>query len=92
MILPEKVKIGAHTYTIAHVREWKDMGEGTFGETDYLAETIRIRADLSDTSTFSTLIHEALHVMNQTLDHELLDSLSEQMAQFLLDNGFIQKL
>lgn len=91
MILPEKVKIGAHTYTLEQMHEWRDMGEDTLGETDYLAETIRIRTGLSDTSTFSTLIHEAMHVMNQTLDHELLDSLSEQMAQFLLDNGFIKR-
>lgn len=89
MLSPKKVKIGAHSYTVENLTSWPDMDAGTLGETDTITETIYIRDGLSDTAAFSVLLHEALHVMNQTLDHALLDSLSEQLAQFLLDNHLV---
>jgi hypothetical protein len=82
MIIPNKVKIGGHVLTVVQ----KEMVESDCGETDYEKGLIIINKNLPQTLKESTFIHEAMHVMNTTLNHELLDSLAEQMYQFLKDN------
>lgn len=89
--IPKKVKIGGVWYAVKIVRDWQDS-DGADGETFCTKErgnTIMIRADLTDEAKMITLIHEALHNMNSTMNHEFLDSLAEQFYQFLTDNKFV---
>lgn len=90
MDLPRSLKIGAHDVHVEVLPSWSG-DDGNYGEWDRDQNTIRIRAGMSESLTFSTLLHEAFHVMNATLDHELLDSLAEQVAQFLWDNELVQR-
>ncbi len=57
------------------------------GETDYGKNVIKVNSEISFSQKQSTLIHEAMHGMNTTMSHEFLDSLAEQLFQFLKDNG-----
>ena len=86
---PFKVKIGAHTYTVEEVKDGLSDGS-SLGQCDTIKQKILILEDLNDTQYFSTLLHEAMHAMNAIIDHTLLDSLSEQIAQFLLDNNLVK--
>lgn len=88
MQLPTHLKIGAHDYRLVVANSWEGC-DGELGETDYEQEVIYIKSGLSDTATFQVLFHEIFHVVNSKIDHVLLESLSEQFAQVLLDNGFI---
>ena len=86
---PSKVKIGAHTYTVEEVKD--GFGNNTdLGQCDVIKQKIVIMEGLSNTQYFATLLHEAIHAMNTTMSHEFHDSLSEQIAQFLLDNNLVK--
>ena len=81
------VKIGGHIFKVV----LKEFDDATIcGETSYEEGKIYINKKLPDTMKASTLIHEAMHVMNTTIEHALLDSLSEQMFQFLQDNKLLK--
>jgi hypothetical protein len=91
MIIPKKVKIGGSTFKVMIVPTWEDR-EGCDGECVYSAElgnVIYIGSDLSQEAREITFIHEALHAMNSTINHEFLDSFAEQIYQFLHDNKLI---
>ena len=93
MFIPDKVKIGGIEYTVYQAEEWFEHG-GADGETFYdevNGNTIYIRQSLSKEAKEITFIHEALHCMNTVMDHGLLDSLSEQLYQFLSDNKLLAK-
>lgn len=86
-----KIKIGAHDINIRHIELEND--NGSF---DWNTNTITLSSKLPPDQTFSTLIHEWLHVCNSTLDndtlgHALLDSIAEQLAQIMWDNGVVDK-
>lgn len=60
------------------------------GETFYDRGEIYIREGLPDTVTFSTVVHEILHVVNPQLEHVFLEGMAEQLAQVLLDNRLVK--
>lgn len=84
MIIPNQLKIGGHLFRVVRA----DLPDRN-GETDYAGRTITLDKDLVGSSADATLIHEAMHVMNSTLEHALLDSLAEQIYQLLADNGLL---
>lgn len=91
MQIPDKVKIGGVVYRVMVVSSWPDRN-GDDGEVVYdnkRGNIIYIGSDLSPEARDITFIHEALHCMNSTINHEFLDSLSEQLFQFLKDNQLI---
>ena len=94
MIIPTKVKIGGITYEVRIARTWPGRVEGEHdGECFYdnqHGNTIYIGAELTPEAQATTFIHEALHAMNATMDHEFLDSLAEQLYQFLSDNKLLK--
>lgn len=87
------LKIGGHQVQVII----KDIdGDDVTGITDWNVPSITINSKTSQCFKESTLIHEALHCMNTTIDeeplgHVFLDSFSEQMYQFLSDNGLLNK-
>lgn len=87
MKIPKQLKIGGHKYKVLITKTGLDSGD--YGELEIETNTIRINPDLPQSNKESTLIHEILHAVNTTLDHELLDSLSEQIYQVLKDNKLI---
>jgi len=87
------LKIGGHQVQLII----KDMNQrDCIGETDFNIPSISIDKDTCQSFKESSLIHEAGHIMNTTLDgselgHVFLDGFSEQMYQFLSDNGLLNK-
>lgn len=90
MRIPTSLKIGAHTVKVVVADAWKSANDSLCGEWVPSENTIYINVAMSETLKFGTLIHEAMHVMNSTIDHPLLDSISEQMTQLLLDNKLVK--
>lgn len=94
MIIPNSVKIGGITYKVVVAETWPGRQEGDHdGEAFYskaMGNVIYIGAELSQEAQEVTFIHEALHCINATMDHEFLDSLAEQLYQFLADNNLLK--
>lgn len=87
------LKIGGHTIELL-VKNVN--GENYLGITDFNIPSITIDSETSQSYKESALIHEALHTMNTTLDgneigHVFLDSLAEQLYQFLKDNDLLNE-
>ena len=85
MKIPKKLKIGGHNIKVVLKPFWKgsDSEDGLF---ENCKNEIWIKAELSQSQKEVTLIHEILHVLNSTLNHVVLDSLSEQLYRVLKDN------
>lgn len=73
------------------VEEIEFDDEDTCGDNSYTKGRIRLNKSLPQTQKEATFIHEAMHTMNTTLNHELLDSLAEQIYQFLKENKLLRK-
>lgn len=91
MNLPSKLKIGGHKYRIIVAQTWGTFEPGDCGETDYNNGIIYINSDLQQTEQEAALLHEIFHVLNKTINHEFLDSLSEQLYQVLKDNKLLNE-
>lgn len=84
MRIPKRLKIGAHTYTVS--RGIIDK----LGETDRIKQTITLDRDLRGSQLNVTFIHEVLHALNNEFEHQLLDSLAEQLYQVFSDNHLLK--
>lgn len=60
------------------------------GELDREKGVLYLADWLTPSQRESTFIHETLHAINNELDHVLLDSLAEQLYQFLADNKLLR--
>lgn len=92
MIIPEKIKIGAIWYQVIIAKDWtaRDGADGeTFYDIDH-GNVIYIFSELSQEAKEVTLLHETLHAMNSVINHEFLDSFSEQLYQFLVENELLK--
>ena len=89
MIIPKKLKIGGHKFTV----DCSKQLDNVLGDTDYSKNLIRISKDLPQDQKESVLIHEIFHAMNSTVSdgfgHVLIDSFAEQFYQVLKDNKLI---
>lgn len=86
MRIPTKLKIGAVTYEVKLVKDLKDGSDSVDGLYDVTNNTISIDETLSQEAKEITFIHEILHACNSTMNHEFLDSLSEQIYQVFKEN------
>ena len=87
-MVPPVLKIGGIDYTYTEAESWFES-DGSDGEVFYDKQNgnkIFVNSRLSEGAMGVSLLHEALHCMNSTLDHVALDSLAEQLYQFLHDN------
>lgn len=89
MIIPSRLKIGAHIFTVIRA----PLDDKT-GETDTCACTITLHNDLKDSVLGATFMHELIHACNSTLGdthlgHALIDSLAEQLYAVLSDNDLL---
>lgn len=90
--IPTKLKIGGHTVTLSY-KDFEGRYDGLSSTSD---NTIIIDSKLPTSQKMATLIHEALHMMNATWaetreGHIFLESLSQQLYQFLADNHLLAK-
>lgn len=93
MKIPKSVKIGGVTFKVIEAEEWSGNDGETDGQIFYdkkRGNVIYIDSTMTQEAKEATLIHEALHAMNATMSHEFLDSLSNQMYQFLKDNRLLK--
>lgn len=93
MKLPYKVKIGGIIYKVSLKKDWEGR-DGCDGQCFYdgpIGNAIYIGSDLSHEAQCATLIHEAMHAMNSTINHEFLDSFAEQIYAFLVDNKLLRE-
>lgn len=90
MKIPNQVKIGAHIYKIKIVNENSDLELENNGRVDKVKGLITLDGTLMPTELSGTFLHEILHVINNELDHALLDSLSQQLLQVLEDNKLLK--
>ena len=96
MPLPTTVQIGAHAYSVV-VKKFESVdSESVCGYVDNSVSTIFINDEQPVSLKWSTLLHEAMHVMNSTLSenhtgHALQDSLSEQIWDFLSRNHLLNE-
>lgn len=90
--IPKSVKIGGINYEVRIADEWPDhdCSDGEVFNDTKVGNVIYIRATLSDEAKIITLIHEGMHAMNSTINHEFLDSFAEQIYQFLSDNNLLK--
>lgn len=92
MKIPSKVKVGGIWYKVIIAEHWFEH-ESADGETFYdnvNGNTIYIRKSLSQEAKEVTFLHEVIHCMNATINHEFIDSFAEQMYQFLSDNKLLK--
>lgn len=92
MKIPTKLKIGGHIVKLSY----KDFGGRYDGLSSTEDNTIIIEKKLPPSQKMATLIHEAMHMMNATWaetreGHIFLESLSQQVYQFLSDNKLLAK-
>lgn len=92
MNIPNKVKIGAVTYKVVRASDWMGGG-GDDGETCWRkprGNKIWISSDLTEDAAGIVFIHEMLHAMNNTMNHEFLDSLAQQLYQAFKENNLLK--
>jgi|GEM_PF-3959076 len=81
---PSHLKIGAHSYELI-TETPKALPPEVFGQLDRKKNQLVIDGSMPPDQIGATLLHEALHAINNELNHTLLDSLAEQLYQFLAD-------
>ena len=89
MKIPNKLKIGGHTYKVFLKKEWEDSKDED-GYCDVTKNEIVLKASMSQSCKEVTLLHEIFHALNSVLDHTVMDSLSEQLYQVLKDNKLLK--
>ena len=67
MKIPKQLKIGAHIVKVREIEMVDDVA--CSGDTQYVSGEIRINKELAQSRKESTLIHEAMHHINTTLNN-----------------------
>jgi len=90
MTIPKELKIGGHVYKIVFKEDPVADGEECPAYIDDERMEIVLGSKAGWTVREASLLHEALHAMNASLDHALLDSLAEQIYQMLKENDMLK--
>ena len=88
MKIPKKLKIGGHLIKVREMEMVDDIS--CSGDSSYVNGEIRLNRELKQSQKEASLIHEIFHFINTTINHDLLDSLSEQIYQVLKDNKLLK--
>lgn len=97
LILPTKITVAGHTYTITYVTEWKDedrtglrAGDEPWGRAQHRTGVIEIWDKLSPEQQYATLLHEVIHcceyVANVNLGERKVDRIANLLHGFLAAN------
>lgn len=89
MKIPKTLKIGAHSYKVIEVSAGR-LGSTDDASVDKEKGVITINKNLMQSEKETTLIHEVLHVMNNEIQHQMIESLAQQIYQFLHENKLLK--
>jgi len=84
MMIPKKVKIGAHTFQVLMVDDVDP--EGNVGECCSEELTIKIKKTQKESQLAETLLHEIIHASDAHLTEAQVDRLGHVLLQVLRDN------
>lgn len=95
MKIPNKLKIGGHTYRVILTDDPNLLSNDALASIDTSHAVIYIEKGADPTIQASSLIHEIFHALNSTfgdndMGHALIDSLSEQFYQVLSENRLLR--
>lgn len=90
MKIPNRIKVGAHTFKVLEVKKNDLSDPECLGACDPETLTITILETLPYSFKLSTLFHEIIHAINWTFDEDIVESFSQQMVQVLLENDLIK--
>lgn len=85
MNIPKKLKIGGHVVTIRFTDDIEDIAQADLAKNELL-----IKKGAVESRVEASIFHEAGHFMNTSINHALLDSLFEQIYQFLKVNNLLK--
>lgn len=87
-MLPESVKVGAHTFRIMPLPEEADQDE--WGEADFVAGTISVAEKVPPSRQTEVVLHEVIHALllgwEMKEEEAITTLLGEGIAAFLQDN------
>jgi len=86
MIIPKKLKIGAHTVFVREVSGMIDSGNRN-SKGEYI---ILLNRQLYQTEKEVTLFHEIIHVINRELPEQEVEFLAQAIYQVLKDNSLLR--
>lgn len=86
--VPQRVKIGAHTYTVKF--DTKELlSAGTTGLTKHMTEEIILEGAMPKSQLDQLFLHEVLHMVERycvvRLEDNEVDSIAEGLAMFLFE-------
>ena len=88
MKIPKQLKIGGHVYKVV-LKKGPISDSDEQGYVDDEKGEIVLRSNVPKSHLETSLIHEILHCLNSVMNHELIDSLSEQIYQVFKDNKLL---
>lgn len=87
MKIPSKLKIGGHIIAVEVV---KKTDNNNCGEWQPFENRIQLDANQPQSQLEVTLLHEIIHAINISIeDHALVESLSQQLYQVMVDNKLV---
>jgi hypothetical protein len=96
MAIPRTIKVGPHVYSV--VRKTEEEMPDALGDTDFDANEIRIRKNMSKTKSQEILLHELLHACTypsvtgayegeeKFMAEEFVNAVAPVLLQVLKDN------
>lgn len=96
MPLPDRIEVGAHTYTVVLCDEIRnDDDSRLWGRCEHANLVIRICSQLAPTRRVSTLLHEIVHAVASVTQVEVpeadVDRLAEGLASALVRSGMLRR-
>lgn len=99
MILPDKVKVGAHEYKVLYPYFFRERVDYS-GQADHALCEIRIRNEdgvgniKAMSNTLETFFHEVIHCVDMVwcvgLEEKQVEQLAQGMLTVLIDNGWLK--
>lgn len=90
MKIPNKIKIGAHVYT---VETSKSLGvKDNYGKAEMESLEIFIREDIPQSLKEETLLHEIMHQIRQLNNLDVKDEEEEERIVQIMSHGLYQVL
>ena len=89
MKIPQKLKIGGHTYKVIYDKD-NSLGEVACAKISREKGTIALNTVLMRTELEASLFHEIFHAINNQLNEVTSESLSQQIYQVLKENKLLK--
>lgn len=86
MEIPQKIKIGGHTYTIIVTDDKNIVDEDSYGNRDDSKMEIALSKKVFHSQQEETLLHEILHCINNELSEVTIQNIAQGLYQVLKDN------